>query len=149
VIGPLIAGHIGDRFGFRATLRLLLLIEASAVAVPLVTAAMLLLALSSFVIGALNLGIVAVTIGRMRELLHDPEAQARAWSYCTAAFALGQAAAGYGFSFIFAHANGGYAVLFALGTAAFVLALALDVGVSHRPADRAFDEALSQSEVTH
>jgi len=131
VIGPLIAGYIGGRLGFRATLRMVFLIQATAVAIPLVTATPLPLALSSFLIGAFVPGIVAVTIGRTRELLHhDPEAQAHAWSYCTAAFALGQAVAGYAFSFIFAQANGGYMVLFALGTAAFILALALDIGAS-------------------
>ena len=49
-----------------------------------------------------------------------------ALSLCTVAFALGQAAAAYGFSFIFAE-FGDYAALFALGAGALVVALGIDI----------------------
>jgi hypothetical protein len=48
---------------------------------------------------------------------------------CTTAFALGQAGAAYGFSYIFAH-TGGYRVLFALGAAALITALVIDVSMA-------------------
>ncbi|HEX3952254.1 MAG TPA: YbfB/YjiJ family MFS transporter [Stellaceae bacterium] len=127
LIGPLIGGHIGDRIGFRTTLRATFLLQAGAVALPLLSTAAPFLVLSSFVAGASVPGIVAVTLGRMRELLPgDPNAQAAAWSWCTIAFALGQAIAGYGFSYIFARSANGYPTIFALGAVALLLGLALD-----------------------
>jgi predicted MFS family arabinose efflux permease len=128
LVGPLAAGHLGDRIGFRAALRLAFVIQALCVGLPLVTVSAIGLAVSSFVVGAFVPGIVAITIGRTRELIpDDPGRQAAAWGFCTTAFALGQAIAGYGFAFIFARAADGYPLLFACGAAALVLALILDL----------------------
>jgi hypothetical protein len=81
---------------------------------------------------------VAVTIGRTRELIPgDPAGQAAAWGFCTTAFALGQAIAGYGFSFIFAHSENAYAILFLLGAAALLLALIVDFVAGNLPRARA------------
>jgi predicted MFS family arabinose efflux permease len=127
VVGPLIGGHVGDRIGFRTTLRSAFLVQILAVAVPLFSISEPLLTLSSFIVGAFVPGIVAITIGRTRELIPgDPSDQAAAWSYCTTAFALGQAIAGYGFAYIFARTDGGYMVLFTLAAAALLLALVID-----------------------
>lgn len=52
---------------------------------------------------------------------------------CTTAFALGQAAAAYGFSYVFAHTGGAYRVLFALGAAALAAALVIDVSMARLP----------------
>jgi hypothetical protein len=52
-------------------------------------------------------------------------------------FALFQAAAAYGLSFVFARSGGHYTLLFVIGTAAMVLALAIDLVatvLSERPA---------------
>jgi predicted MFS family arabinose efflux permease len=84
--------------------------------------------LSGVVIGAFVPGIVPVVLGRMHELVPDDgQARSAAWSGATVAFALGQAGAAYGYSFLFAE-TGGYAMLFALGAAALFLALAIDFG---------------------
>jgi hypothetical protein len=56
------------------------------------------------------------------------QSRTAAWSRATAAFALGQAAAGYGLSFVYAR-TGDYATLFALGAVAIAVALAIDVTV--------------------
>src|SRR4051794_7436607 len=109
VTGPMIAGFAGDRVGFRAALRSAFLVQAMAVAVPLLTTSGAALLLSSFIVGAFVPGIVAITLGRTRELIpDDPSRQAAAWGYCTTAFAIGQAIAGYGFSFIFATVGNAY-----------------------------------------
>src|SRR3546814_2972820 len=50
-----------------------------------------------------------------------------AWGIATTAFALGQAGAAYGFSFLFATTDGAYPLLFALGAGALLFALALDL----------------------
>ena len=128
VIGPLLGGHAGDRIGFRAALRLAYIVQAICVALPLVSVSEVSLALSSFVIGGFVPGIVAITIGRTRELIPaDPAAQAAAWGYCTTAFAIGQALAGYLFSYIFSQSQNGYPALFALAALALVVALAIDL----------------------
>jgi hypothetical protein len=56
----------------------------------------------------------------------DGLARTTAWSRATASFALGQAVAGYGLSFVYAR-TGDYALLFALGAVALALALAIDL----------------------
>jgi len=100
------------------------------VALPLLSVAPLALGVSSLVAGASVPGVVAVTLGRARELAAgDAAAQAAAWRWCTIAFAIGQAIAGYAFSFIFSHVAHGYDVLFALAALALVAALAIDVAV--------------------
>jgi predicted MFS family arabinose efflux permease len=130
VIGPMVAGYAGDRVGFRAALRSAFLIQAVAVGVPLLTTSDAALLLSSFVVGAFVPGIVAVTIGRTRELIpDDPSQQAAVWGYCTTAFAIGQAVAGYGFSFIFAMAENAYSILFAIAGATLLVALTIDLSM--------------------
>jgi predicted MFS family arabinose efflux permease len=138
VVGPLLGGHLGDRIGFRAALRLAYVAQACCVALPLIAVSAPALAVSSFVVGAFVPGIVAITIGRTRELIpDDPAAQASAWGFCTTAFAIGQAVAGYGFSYIFARSDHGYPALFALAAAALVLALAIDFAFGGRVMARA------------
>jgi predicted MFS family arabinose efflux permease len=128
LVGPLLGGYLGDRVGFRAALRLAFLLPALCVALPLVAISGPALAISSFVVGAAVPGTVAIAIGRTRELVPaDPAGQARAWGLCTTAFALGQAIAGYSFSWIFAHNENGYPILFAIGAAALLLALVVDL----------------------
>ena len=137
LVGPLIGGHAGDRIGFRAALRLAYLTQAIFVALPLLTVSAPALAASSFIVGAFVPGIVAITIGRMRELIPtDPAAQAAAWGYCTMAFAVGQAIAGYLFSYIFAQSDNGYPVLFALAALALLLALVVDFAANIRATTR-------------
>lgn len=138
LIGPLAGGHLGDRMGFRAVLRTGFVVQALCVAVPLVTSSAIGLATSSFVVGAFVPGCVAITLGRTRELIpNDPARQAAAWGFCTTAFALGQAIAGYAFSFIFAYAENGYPILFACAAAALLLALAIDLAFAKRVTVRA------------
>lgn len=143
MLGPILAGHLADRIGFAPALRLALVVQAAAVALPMLTSGAIWLALSSIVIGGLVPGIVPLVLGRVQELLGpaDLRARAAAWSQATMAFAFGQAAAAYGLSFLYAQA-GSYVLLFALGTAAMLLALAVD-GImaalrpqQHRPARR-------------
>ena len=53
-----------------------------------------------------------------------------AWSHATTSFALFQATAAYGFSWLFAHTGGDYLPLFAIGGGAMLLALAIDFAPS-------------------
>jgi hypothetical protein len=52
-----------------------------------------------------------------------------AWGRATTAWAVAQAAAAYGYSYLFSQ-SGSYVLLFALGTVALVTALLLDLAVA-------------------
>lgn len=131
VVGPLVTGQLGDRSGFGPALRAAFLIETAAVLLPTVSTAPLSLIVSSVVLGGFTPGIVPLVLGRVHELVpHSLEHQRGMWSHATTSFALFQAAAAYGFSWIYAQAGGDYLVLFGLGGAALMLALAIDLGVS-------------------
>lgn len=127
--GPLLSGHVADRIGFGRALRIAFILQIGAIAIPAlnVTNVPLLLA-SSMIIGGLLTGTVTLVLGRIQELLpHDASEQKAAWSVATVVFALCQALAAYGLSFVFARSGGDYQLLFMIGAAAMMLALAIDV----------------------
>ena len=127
IVGPLVTGHLADRAGFGPALRVSFLVQAIAVLLPAISTSPASLIVSSVVIGAFTPGIVPLVLGRIHELLpHSADAQRAAWGHATTSFALFQAAAAYGFSWLFAH-HGDYQLLFWLGGAAVMLALAIDL----------------------
>lgn len=136
VVGPVAAGAVADRIGFAAAVRLAYLLQAAAIGAFELSPHPGVLAASSVIVGAFVPGIVPLVLGRTQELVPDEEGRRMAWSFCTTAFALGQAAAAYGFSFLFARGDG-YDHFFALGAAALALALALDLAVAVIAARRA------------
>lgn len=126
--GPILAGHFADRIGFRTALRLGFLMETAAVAIPGFCSGSVVLAFSSLVVGAFVTGTVPLVLGRIHELLpHHPAWQKAAWGRATIAFALCQAGAGYGLSFLFAATGGNYRLLFLMGALAMIMALAVDL----------------------
>jgi predicted MFS family arabinose efflux permease len=127
--GPSLTGAIADRLGFRAALRLAFVLQAAAVGLPGVWKGPASLAVSCAVVGAFVPGVVPLVLGRVHDLVPpDGAARQAAWGFATAAFALGQAGAAYGFSFLFAR-TASHAPLFHLGAAALVLALVIDLTV--------------------
>ncbi|MGF6985165.1 YbfB/YjiJ family MFS transporter [Paraburkholderia sp. CNPSo 3155] len=129
IVGPLAAGHLADRAGFGRALRVAFLVQAVAVAIP---AAGLFgpagLMVSAFIVGAFTPGIVPLALGRVNELLvHHPSAVKDAWSRATTSFAVMQALAAYGLSFVFSSSGGNYPVLYAIGAVALLFALAVDL----------------------
>jgi predicted MFS family arabinose efflux permease len=128
IIGPLLTGHLGDRAGFGSALRAAFLVEAIAVLLPAVSTEPTSLIVSSVIIGGFTPGIVPLVLGRIHELVpHSAEQQRATWGHATTSFALFQAAAAYGFSWLFAHTGGDYLLLFQLGGGAVTLALAIDL----------------------
>ena len=126
LIGPVLAGHLADRIGFGRALRLAFLVEAAAVALPALGQGASALMLSSVVVDAFTPGIVPLALGRIHELLpHRPAQQRAAWSRATTSFAVLQATAAYGMSYLFGR-DGSYTLLFTLGSLALVEALAVD-----------------------
>ena len=118
-------------------MRLAFLIEAVAILLPTVSTAPLSLIASSVIVGGFTPGIVPLVLGRLHELLpHNADQQRAAWGHATTSFALFQGAAAYGFSWLFAHHSGDYLPLFAIGGAAMLLALTIDLGVAVAGRDR-------------
>ena len=125
------ARQFHDRIGFGPALRLALLLEAGAVAIPAFGLGPIWLILSSVVVGAFLTGTIPLVLGRISELLpHYVEQQKAAWSFATVGFALMQAAAAYGLSYVFARNGGDYRPLFLIGSAAMVAALAIDLATA-------------------
>lgn len=126
VFGPVLAGQLADRVGFRAALRLAFCAQAAAVALPVVTSASGWIAVSSAVTGAFVPGISTLVLGRIHELIQDGPAQGRAWGHATTAWALAQAIAAYGYSYLFGRTDD-YSLLFGIAVAAIMLALGLEL----------------------
>lgn len=114
--GPLLAGALADRIGFRRALALALAVKGLAVSLPLWTTAAPALALSALTVGALTPGVVALTSGAALEVV-GPAHHRRVWGRLTLIFALSQAAAGFAMAGVFAH-SGSYELLFAIAAAA-------------------------------
>ena len=134
VAGPLAAGWLADRIGFATAMRATLAVQAVAIGLPWLTQLPAALLASCAIAGAAVPGIVALTLGRVQQIAAaEPRAQRAAWSFVTAAFAVGQAAAAYAFSFALDRGLE-YAATFA--GAAAILAIALAVDLTSAPGRR-------------
>lgn len=126
-LGPIAAGRIADKIGFRPTLRIFLIVQSLAVALTVMNSSHLSLSISSFLVGAMVPGIVPLIVGRAHQLSgSDGGLQRSAWSYATIGFSVGQAGAAYAFSYIF-EITGHYHLLFQVGAAALALAFVIDM----------------------
>lgn len=127
-VGPVFAGALADRIGFGRALRVAFTVQACGVAIPALGLGSAWLIASSVVVGAFVTGTVPLVLGRVHELLaHRPAERGPAWRTATVGFALFQAVAAYGLSFVFTRSGGDYILLFVIGTGAMVLALAIDL----------------------
>ncbi len=119
-IGPLLTGMAADRFGFRNTLVACFACKAMMVTLPLWSTSMPALFISSFVVGALTPGMVAVASGRAVEL-GGVAAHQRNWAMMTFLYALVQAVAGYAMAAVYA-ATHSFTLLFSVAGAVLLLA---------------------------
>ena len=127
-IGPVICGAVGDRIGFRAAYRLSLALQAMALVALALTRDPIALGVATIVIGGFTPGIVPLVLGRLHELIpHNHVRQRAAWSRATIGFSLFQALAGYGYAALFNHSGENYALIFACGAGAVILALLGDL----------------------
>ena len=128
MVGPILSGHLADRAGYGPALRWAYLMQAVAVALPAFCSGPVCLIVSSVMVGAFTPGIVPLVLGRVHELLpRDPFAQRSGWTAATTSFALSQAVAAYGLSFLFAETGGNHPLLFIIGAGALASALAIDL----------------------
>jgi predicted MFS family arabinose efflux permease len=133
LIGPTASGALADRIGFRLAMHVAFVLQAFAVALLLATTAAPVLLLSAAIAGAFAPGISTLMLGRINTLAAAGSDAARAgWSWATTAWAVGQAAGAYGFSYVFGR-TGDDRPLFAVGCGLLVVALVVDL-VAGRPA---------------
>ncbi|MEA1647458.1 YbfB/YjiJ family MFS transporter [Nitrospirillum sp. BR 11164] len=131
IAGPLISGPMADRLGAGLAYRLSLALLAGAVALLAVSGHPAAIVVATVVLGIFTAGIVPLVLGRIRELLpHSHKRQQAAWSRATTAFALFQALAGYGYSYLFNHSGQNYALIFVCGAVALVVALVADTAAA-------------------
>lgn len=127
-VGPLLTGHVADRTGFGPALRAAFLVEAIAILLPALSPAPASMIVSSVIVGGFTPGIVPLVLGRIHELIpHDAAGQRAAWAQATTMFAVFQAAAAYGLSYLFERTGGNYIVLFVVGAGAVLVSLAIDL----------------------
>ena len=127
IVGPLLTGHLADRAGFGPALKLSYLLITAAVAAPAFSSVTPVLVISSLVVGGFTPGVVPLVIGRVHELARGLPAQRAVWGAATTSFALGQAAAAYGLSYLFQRGTASYSSFFLLGAAAVAIALAMNL----------------------
>ncbi|BCQ25934.1 YbfB/YjiJ family MFS transporter [Caballeronia sp. NK8] len=133
IFGPLICGSVGDRIGFGMAYRFSLLLQALSAALLALSANPYAIGVATIALGVSTPGIVPLALGRVHELLpHDHAGQRAAWSRATSAFALCQAMAGYGYSFLFSHTHDNYALIFACGASALAIAFIADLVVNRK-----------------
>lgn len=132
MVGPALCGAMADRIGFAAGQRAALVLQGLAIVLLLVSHGMPLLLLSAVIAGAFTPGVSALMLGRVNTLTAAGSDAARAaWSWGTTAWAVGQAAGAYGFSWVFAR-TADYVPLFAAGAVLLVVALAVDLLATRR-----------------
>jgi predicted MFS family arabinose efflux permease len=119
-LGPLLTGMMADRVGFRMTVIGCLVLKALAVGLPLLSTAMPALFISSFLVGALTPGLVAVASGRVAEIV-GPGAHQRNWAMMTFMFALMQALGGYAMAALYGALHS-FNLLFAIGASVLLAA---------------------------
>jgi len=119
-LGPLLTGMAADRIGFRMTVVGCMACKAAVVALPLLSTSLPALFVSSFMVGALTPGLVAVASGRVVEIV-GPAAHQRNWAMMTFLYALMQALGGYAMAALYG-AMHSFDLLFAIGAAVLALA---------------------------
>lgn len=127
IAGPMVYGALSDRMGPALTSHLAIWLQIGAIALMVLSTNHMVLLVATLVIGSFPPGIVPITLGRVHRILAgDAHAQNVVWSKATTVFALFQALAGYGYSYVFAHSGGDHRVLMGIGAGALVIALLAD-----------------------
>ena len=118
MLGPIIVGFIAHKVGLSYALLITFLCKAIAVFLPTLSDSLITLTISSFIVGALVPGIVALASGRVMELV-GARKHKQYWGLATAAFAIAQAVSGYGMS-LFYNLWKSYIYLFYIGSTAII-----------------------------
>lgn len=119
--GPALYGRLADRVGASRALQVVMAIQATALALPLLSHANPVLVLSALCAGGTAVGATALTLTRAREIggANGPGL----WRISTMGFGLAQTATGFFLAWLYT-ASAGHTALFEVGFAASLLALA-------------------------
>lgn len=147
ILGPMVYGALADHLGARPAIRLVLIVQAAAVATLPLAHAFWLLALVAVVIGSFPPGIVPLALARVHELCPTPAQQQVAWSRATVSFASFQALSGIAYSVIFNATGGHYSVLFGIASTVLVLAWLAQEVASRWPARGANEQPQAGSQM--
>lgn len=133
--GPVASGRLVDRLGAERAFRIVVAVEAAAVAVLLLWPGnVVALGAGSLAGGMVVSGITAAMLGRIGlRSGADPVARQRGWTLATVCWAIGQAAGTYGMAWLYGR-TGGYAALFATALAAMAGVAAIELALLIRPA---------------
>lgn len=127
MIGPMAYGWMSDRLGASATSHLMTWLQIGAVVLMMFSTHHLVLMLATLVIGSYPPGVPPITLARLHRILSgDAHGQNIVWSKATTVFALTQALAGYGYSYLFAHSGGDHRILMGVGAAALAMIILSD-----------------------
>lgn len=118
ILGPIFVGITAHKVGLSYALLIAFLFKAIAVFLPTLSDSLIILTISSFIVGALVPGIVALASGRIAELV-GARKHKQFWGLATATFAIAQAISGYGMSLIY-NLWESYIYLFYIGSTAIV-----------------------------
>ncbi|MBC5850552.1 YbfB/YjiJ family MFS transporter [Vibrio metschnikovii] len=119
--GPLMAKWLVSRFSWHRALWVAYALKAAAILLPVLTAQPLWLFCSAFIVGAMTPGIVALTAGRIAELV-GTTLHSYYWGKATAGFALLQAISGGMMAYYYQHVAE-YIPLFTTATLLMLFAL--------------------------
>lgn len=119
-VGPLLAGELAGRIGFRRSFGLVLSVKAFAAGLPFFVQQPWALAVSSVAFGAMVPGSVAMASGRAAELA-APGRYGQVWGWMTSAFAVTQAVAAYAMAWAYGEL-GSYRPLYGIAGAVLCVA---------------------------
>ncbi|MGF6125082.1 putative MFS family arabinose efflux permease [Pseudomonas frederiksbergensis] len=129
IVGPVSYGFLADKLGARLSIRIVLVVQAIALALLAVSSSFMALALLAVILGSFPPGIVPLALARVHELVPNHHQQQIAWSRATVSFATFQALTGFAYSAIFNASGGHHALLFVLAAGAIVVALILELAM--------------------
>lgn len=127
IAGPMFYGALSDRIGPTRTSQLALCMQAGVIGLMMFSHNHVVLIAATVVVGSFPPGIVPIVLGRVHQILPgDAHGQSAVWSKATTVFALFQALAGYGYSYLFARSGGDHRLLMGIGAGALLIAVLAD-----------------------
>ena len=127
IAGPMVYGALSDRIGPTRTAQFALILQAGVIALMMFSTNHVVLLAATVVVGSFPPGIVPIVLGRIHQILPgDAHAQSAVWSRATTVFALFQALAGYGYSYLFSQSGGDHRLLMGIGAGALLIAAIAD-----------------------
>ncbi|MGM3188978.1 YbfB/YjiJ family MFS transporter, partial [Musicola paradisiaca] len=140
VIGPLITGNLGDRFGLKRSLCIAFSLKALGVALPLVSSHPAALFLSSLLVGIFTPGTVTLVSTYMLECV-GYDLHTKAWSGMTLSFAISQGVVGFLMAYSLSQLDS-YNVLFAISTSALLLSVTCIMLTSSHPISKPISQSI-------